>query len=91
MSTHALGLDQAHVVVLRVIEVVLVEDVVLRYHSAGSAIRSGDIEWSSYSHPVPTIQTGPADSERIPRPLKMEIWVDPPESRSWSASHTQVP
>jgi hypothetical protein len=42
--------------------------------------------------PVPIIHTGPADSESIPRPENIEIcrlftW----SSRSWSASHTQVP
>ena len=41
---------------------------------------------------VPINQTGPADSERIPRPLKTEIsFAVSDVSRSWSAVHTQVP
>ena len=41
--------------------------------------------------PVPMNHTGPADSERIPRPVKIEICCEPLVSRSWSAVHTQVP
>ena len=42
-----------------------------------------------YSLAVPTIQTGPCDSDMIPRPLQMLICG--PLSMSWSAVHTQRP
>src|ERR1700729_1039585 len=42
-------------------------------------------------HAVPIIQTGPADSERTPRPLKAVSRDEPSPSRSWSASQIQVP
>lgn len=77
---------------LRPYEVVLVDRVVLR---CGHTFRiSPPIEIRNVGsdlHPVPINHTGPADSERIPRPLNAVICFDPPLSRSWSASQTHVP
>ena len=44
--------------------------------------------------PVPIIQTGPSDSESMPRPQKIVILESFPSklwSKLWSASQTQVP
>ena len=44
---------------------------------------------SEHSLAVPTIHTGPCDSDMIPRPLQMLICG--PLSMSWSAVHTHRP
>lgn len=92
-STHSLCLKQTNVVLLRPNQVVLVDGVVLRYRAYAVLVRLLKANWKVEKdlHPVPINHTGPADSERIPRPLNAEICLDPPLSRSWSASHTHVP
>lgn len=64
--TYRFGLDQAHVVVLRVHEVVLVQDVVLACVAVSGRTRA---RYRGYSLAVPIIQTGPCDSDMIPRPV----------------------
>lgn len=65
--TYRLGLDQAHVVVLRVHEVVLVQYVVFACIAVSE--RTWARVYGGHSLAVPIIQTGPCDSDIIPRPV----------------------
>lgn len=66
-ETYRLGLNQAHVVVLRVHEVVLVQDVVFACVVVSGRPRGRVC--GGHSLAVPIIQTGPCDSDMIPRPV----------------------